>query len=106
MLRSFRLGNHRSFLDEHELLLMPAYSKDRLALPVTAIYGANASGKSNLLDGLRFMAEAVRDSFGVWKPGAGCLVTRSSSTRRRVAGPRCSSPRSCLKASDTPMGSR
>ncbi|MFI6101541.1 ATP/GTP-binding protein [Lentzea sp. NPDC051213] len=71
MLRSFRLGNHRSFRDEHELLLMPTYSKDRLVLPVAAIYGANASGKSNLLDGLRFMAEAVRDSFGVWKSGAG-----------------------------------
>ncbi|TWP50218.1 AAA family ATPase [Lentzea tibetensis] len=68
MLRSFRLGNHRSFRDEQELLLMPAYSKDRLALPVAAIYGANASGKSNLLDGLRFMAEAVRDSFASWRP--------------------------------------
>ena len=52
MLRSFRLGNHRSFRDERELLLMPAYSKDRDVLPVAAIYGANASGKSNLLDGL------------------------------------------------------
>ncbi|SFR21148.1 hypothetical protein SAMN04488564_105478 [Lentzea waywayandensis] len=73
MLRSFRLGNHRSFRDENELLLMPAYSNDRLALPVAAIYGANASGKSNLLDGLRFMAEAVRDSFGAWRSGAGVL---------------------------------
>lgn len=71
MLRSFRLGNHRSFRDEQELLLMPAYSKDRLALPVAAIYGANASGKSNLLDGLRFMANAVRDSFASWRPEGG-----------------------------------
>ncbi|WP_245816280.1 AAA family ATPase [Lentzea albidocapillata] len=50
---------------------MPAYSKDRDVLPVAAIYGANASGKSNLLDGLRFMADAVRDSFAVWTPEGG-----------------------------------
>ncbi|MGZ3143107.1 AAA family ATPase [Lentzea chajnantorensis] len=66
MLRSFRLGNHRSFRDERELLLMPAYSKDRDVLPVAAIYGANASGKSNLLDGLKFMSDAVRHSFASW----------------------------------------
>lgn len=71
MLRSFRLGNHRSFRDEHELLLMPAYTKDREILPVAAVYGANASGKSNLLTGLRFMATAVRDSFASWNPGLG-----------------------------------
>lgn len=71
MLRSFRLGNHRSFRDEQELLLMPVYAKDREVLPVAAVYGANASGKSNLLDGLRFMADAVRDSFGQWRPGGG-----------------------------------
>ncbi|MEU7477331.1 AAA family ATPase [Lentzea sp. NPDC042327] len=71
MLRSFRLDNHRSFRDEHELLLMPAYSKDREALPVAGIYGANASGKSNLLDGLAFMQRAVRDSFSSWTPDAG-----------------------------------
>lgn len=71
MLRSFRLGNHRSFRDEHELLLMPVFSKDREVLPVAAIYGANASGKSNLLDGLRFMATAVRGSFAAWPPDGG-----------------------------------
>ncbi|MCA1186916.1 MULTISPECIES: ATP/GTP-binding protein [unclassified Saccharopolyspora] len=66
MLRSFRLGNHRSFAEEQELLLMPAYDRTREVLPVAAIYGANASGKSNLLDGLRFMRSAVVDSFGHW----------------------------------------
>ena len=71
MLRSFRMGNHRSFRDEQELLLMPVYAKDREALPVAAVYGANASGKSNLLDGLEFMADAVRDSFSLWTPGGG-----------------------------------
>ncbi|MFD9699542.1 ATP/GTP-binding protein [Lentzea sp. NPDC059081] len=77
MLRSFRLENHRSFRDEHELLLMPAYAKGRDALPVVAIYGANASGKSNLLDGLKFLAEAVRDSFSAWGPDAGVVGRRS-----------------------------
>ncbi|MDX8033702.1 ATP-binding protein [Lentzea sp. BCCO 10_0856] len=76
MLRSFRLENHRSFRDEHELLLMPAYARGRETLPVVAIYGANASGKSNLLDGLKFMAEAVRDSFAVWGPDAGVVGRR------------------------------
>lgn len=70
MLRSFRVGNHRSFADENELLLMPA-SDDRSVVPVTAIYGANASGKSNLLDGLRFMQRAVTRSFSQWEPFAG-----------------------------------
>ncbi|WP_086665793.1 AAA family ATPase [Lentzea kentuckyensis] len=77
MLRSFRLENHRSFRDEHELLLMPAYAKDREALPVVAVYGANASGKSNLLDGLKFMAVAVKNSFAQWGPDAGVVGHRS-----------------------------
>ncbi|ANN16349.1 hypothetical protein SD37_12290 [Amycolatopsis orientalis] len=64
MLRSFRLGNHRSFRDEQELLLMPAMPGDeRPAVPVAAIYGANASGKSNLLDGLYSMKSLVE---GYW----------------------------------------
>jgi uncharacterized protein len=72
MLRSFRLANHRSFRDEHELLLMPTYDKTgRTTVPVAAIYGANASGKSNLLDALGFMAYAVRDSSARWKPAGG-----------------------------------
>ncbi|MFR9730817.1 AAA family ATPase [Saccharopolyspora sp. MS10] len=71
MLRSFRLGNHCSFAEEQELLLMPAYDKSRPVLPVTAIYGANASGKSNLLDGLRFMQSAVTRSFSRWDAEGG-----------------------------------
>ncbi|WP_328647017.1 ATP-binding protein [Amycolatopsis sp. NBC_00348] len=60
MLRSFRLGNHRSFRDERELLLMPAAPGDeRPAVPVAAIYGANASGKSNLFKGITFVKRAV-----------------------------------------------
>ncbi|MBO0868077.1 MAG: AAA family ATPase [Micromonosporaceae bacterium] len=71
MLRSFRVANHKSIKDEQELLLMPAYSKERPVVPVTAIFGANASGKTNLLDALRWMQAAVRESFASWEPGGG-----------------------------------
>jgi hypothetical protein len=67
VLRSFRLGNHRSFAYERELLLMPSGSdSDVPVVPVTAIFGANASGKSNLLHGLGFMRDAVLQSFSRW----------------------------------------
>lgn len=60
MLRSFRLGNHRSFRDEQELLLMPAMPGDeRAAVPVAAVYGANASGKSNLFKAMTLVMGAV-----------------------------------------------
>lgn len=71
MLRSFRFANHRSFRDEAELLLMPAYDKSRPVVPVAGIFGANASGKSNLLDALRWLQAAVRTSYAHWEPGAG-----------------------------------
>ena len=62
MLRSFRVANHRSIRDEQELLLMPAYDKQRPVVPVAAVYGANASGKSLGLrcDRSRCIAKAVR----------------------------------------------
>ncbi|HEY0447513.1 ATP-binding protein [Actinophytocola sp.] len=66
MLRSFRLANHRSIADEQELLLMPAAPGERSVVPVTAIYGANASGKTNVIDGLGFMRSAVLQSFARW----------------------------------------
>jgi hypothetical protein len=71
MLRSFRVANHKSFRDEAELLLMPAYDKSRPVVPVAAVFGANASGKSNLLDALRWLQRAVRESYAGWEPGAG-----------------------------------
>ena len=75
MLRSFRVANHRSFRDEAELLLMPAYDKTRPVVPVAAIFGANASGKSNLLDALHWLQTAVRESYARWEPGAGVRRT-------------------------------
>ena len=67
MLRSFRLANHRSIAEEQELLLMPSRQADKPVVPVTAIYGANASGKSNVLSGLAFMRSAVLESFARWE---------------------------------------
>ncbi|MBA8925696.1 hypothetical protein BC739_002895 [Kutzneria viridogrisea] len=65
------MSNHRSIRREQELVLLPAYHDEEPAVTVAAVYGANASGKSNLLDALRFMALAVRDSFGRWAPDGG-----------------------------------
>jgi len=71
MLRSFRVENHKSIKDEQELSLLPAYDKSRPVVPVAAIFGANASGKSNLLDALRWLQTAVRTSYAAWESGSG-----------------------------------
>ena len=80
MLIRFRLANHRSIREEHELSLIATEfdegtarktglrhrGRDVSAQPVVGVFGANASGKSNLLSGFRFMRDAVRDSFADW----------------------------------------
>lgn len=79
MLLRFRTANHRSLRDEVELSLVSqprkGASKPGAALPetvrVAGIYGANASGKSNVLDAVGFLAKAVRDSFAAWSPTGG-----------------------------------
>lgn len=91
MLRSFRLTNHRSFATEQELSLLPVYDRAQPALPVAAIYGANASGKSNLLDGLAFMRSAVLDSFRSWDADGGVHAGRSASTQPCAPSPRATS---------------
>jgi hypothetical protein len=68
MLRSLRVANHRSLRDEQELLLMPQYDSERAAIPAAAIYGANASGKSNVIHALRFIQNTVQDSYQRWSP--------------------------------------
>jgi hypothetical protein len=71
VLLSFRLENHRSIRTEQELSLLPAYDKSKPAVAIVAVFGANASGKSNLVDGLRFMWQAVRTSYAGWEANAG-----------------------------------
>ncbi|XVV17381.1 AAA family ATPase [Actinoplanes sp. CA-131856] len=71
MLRSFQVGNHRSLRAEQELLLMPSYAGAGPVVPVAAAFGSNASGKSNLLDSLRWMQNAVLRSYRFWEPESG-----------------------------------
>jgi hypothetical protein len=77
VLLSFRVANHRSIKEEQQLLLGPVYEADRPegtdweAVPVAAVFGANAAGKSNVVDALRYMADMVRYSHRDAEPGDG-----------------------------------
>ena len=77
MLLSFRVENHKSIRDEQQVLLTPVYDDatpeeaDWEALTATGIFGANASGKSNVLDALGLMQETVRWSMRDNEPGGG-----------------------------------
>src|SRR4051794_20572575 len=84
LLIQFRVENHRSLRDEQTLslvaasggatddpcLLHPKGFAEPL-LPAVALYGANASGKTNVLHALEFMARAVLDSHRLWEPDGG-----------------------------------
>ncbi len=83
MLLRFCFSNFRSFRDEQELsliatakagpgdFLLTSPGIKESVLPVCAIYGANASGKSNVLKALKFVEEAVLESHRLWEPGGG-----------------------------------
>ncbi len=84
MFISFRCDNHRSLCFEQSIdfRAQPAEAgNDRLGralpghsehlLPALGIFGANASGKSNLLDALAFMRQAVSGSHRLWPPDGG-----------------------------------
>lgn len=84
MLIEFRVENHRSLRDEQALTLEAGRigessdQRPRLVpghgeplLPAAVIYGANASGKSNVLSALAFMREAVILSHRRWEPDGG-----------------------------------
>ena len=80
MLITFRVTNFRSFKDQQEFTLVASSLKDSAEsvvpiegldlglLKVAAVYGPNASGKTNLLVALYFMRNAVRDSQHSWVP--------------------------------------
>ena len=84
MFIEFRVENHRSLRDEQILTLeegrvgemsdprprRTGVHGSRL-LPAAVIYGANASGKSNVLAALAFMREAVLHSQRRWEPEGG-----------------------------------
>lgn len=72
MLIQFRFKNHKCFYDETILDLMATKEKRHLEttfdingnkiLPVIAIHGANASGKSSVLEALNFMFSFIKNS--------------------------------------------
>lgn len=80
MLIRFRARNFRSLKEEQELSLVASSLKDSpeavtqvkgldLGLVrVAAIYGANASGKSNVIKALDYMSSAVQNSQRRWAP--------------------------------------
>jgi hypothetical protein len=89
MLIEFRVENHRSLRDEVVLTLeagrvgessdprpRSAAAHSEKLLPVAVIYGANASGKSNVMSALGFMRQAVLLSHRRWDPNGG--VPRTS----------------------------
>ncbi|NEB03896.1 ATP-binding protein [Streptomyces sp. SID13726] len=77
MLLSFRVANHRSIRQEQQLNLHPVYDDDRPsgtaweAVPVAGVFGANASGKTNLVDALQYMARMVVSSHRDAEPDGG-----------------------------------
>lgn len=82
MLLQFRVENHRSLRDEQVLSAVAAGNRDdprlirsdgvpEALLPALALYGANASGKSNVLAALGFMRDAVIRSHRLWEPEGG-----------------------------------
>jgi uncharacterized protein len=84
MLIQLRVENHRSLRDEQVLSLAAAslgdpgdprlihsHAVSEALLPALAIYGANASGKTNVLHALGFMRDAVVHSYRLWEPDSG-----------------------------------
>lgn len=79
MLIRFEAANHRSIKEPVELSMV-AIDRDRREatpheplgeslLPVAAIYGPNASGKSNVLGAFQWLREAARLSLKAWDTG-------------------------------------
>ncbi|MFW6641213.1 AAA family ATPase [Nocardiopsis algeriensis] len=82
MLLRFRVSNWASIREEQELSLVASDKHDDLAvkdipgtglqvLPVVGVFGANASGKSNLMASLAYARSAVRHSHNRWNPSGG-----------------------------------
>jgi predicted ATPase len=82
MLLRFRFGNHGSVNEEQELSLVASSLKDDdrgliglpsaglSVVPAAVIYGANASGKSTILDAFRYFRFMVRSSHTRENPGS------------------------------------
>jgi AAA15 family ATPase/GTPase len=78
VLLSFRFANHRSFRDEQHLNFTPIYGSRDIddsnafeAVPVVGIFGANASGKSNVVSAFDYVSRMVGTSDRESEPGIG-----------------------------------
>lgn len=84
MLLRFAVTNHLSIRDRQELSLVASSLSDQgdglihstlspsgSVLPAVVVYGANASGKSNLVDALHTMREMILRSYSDEAPGGG-----------------------------------
>ena len=78
MLLSFRFANHRSFRHEQHLNLTPVYGQGQKAtaelidaVSVIGIFGANASGKSNIINAFDYLSQMVGTSDRESEPGLG-----------------------------------
>ncbi|WP_449060960.1 AAA family ATPase [Planomonospora algeriensis] len=79
MLIRFEVANFRSVLDPVELSMVavdrdraearPAPNLGESLLPVAAVFGPNASGKSNVIAALTWLRNAVQDSLRFWDDG-------------------------------------
>lgn len=71
--------------DRPERAQQPVPGAGLQAVPVAAVYGANASGKSHVVDALKWMRYAVLESFRSWDP-AGGIPRRPFRLRANPAG--------------------
>ena len=91
MLLRFGVSNHLSIRDYQELSLASSSLKDRgeglldsevtpngSVLPAVAIYGPNASGKSNFIDAMGTMRSMILGSQTRWAPDGGVPLRRPS----------------------------
>lgn len=84
VLLNFSVKNYLSIEDKQEISFVASSLRDNdlgllenqslpgaAILPALVLYGANASGKSNFLDAIRYVREAVLSSQTSWKPESG-----------------------------------
>ncbi len=104
MLLRFAVENHLSICERQELLFAASPLKDHAdglinceavdsgkILPAVVIYGANASGKTNLVDALKSMRSAILFSQTRGEPGGGIL------RQKHLLDPSCSVKPSCFE---------
>ena len=116
MLLSFTVRNHRSIRDEAHLdLARPALTTLRprdgaswrdSAYAVAGIFGANASGKSTVIDAIAYATAAIRSSATEWQAQRAVPRSPSGSIRLTSSNPAASSSTSCTTMSVTGTASR